>query len=133
MADKRKADSRTPMLEWIAAITGALLIAGLFGVIAYEGWRGGSDEAPAIELSVLRVAPAVDGYRVEIEASNRSGGTAQSLEVEGALSLPGMPAETSSVTLDYVPGHSRRSGGLYFRNDPRQGRLILRPLGYQVP
>lgn len=133
MAAKKTGPGQTPLLEWLAAGIGLALMLGLLGVIGWEALHGGPEEAPAIELSLRRIAPTPAGYVVEFEALNRAGGTAQSVEIEGALIQGGGPVETSSVTLDYLPGHSRRGGGLFFRRDPRHGRLELRALGFQTP
>jgi uncharacterized protein (TIGR02588 family) len=127
------AAGETPLLEWIAAGIGLALTLGLLGVIGWEALRGGPSEAPLVSLSVQRVMATGAGHIVEFEAVNATGGTAQSVEIEAVLTPPDGPPETSSVTLDYVPGHSRRTGGLYFRRDPRIGRLELRALGYQTP
>jgi uncharacterized protein (TIGR02588 family) len=37
------------------------------------------------------------------------------------------------LTLDYLPGRSERSGGLFFSRDPRVLRLVLEVHGYQAP
>ncbi|MGE0179360.1 MAG: TIGR02588 family protein [Sphingomonas sp.] len=133
MAAKEKKASGTPLLEWIAAGIGLALLLGLLSVIGREALRGGPTEPPAIEVSVRRIAATPSGYVVEFEARNIAGGTAQSVDVEGMLTSGGAPVERSGITFDYIPGHSHRSGGLFFRRDPRQGVLALRALGYQIP
>ena len=133
MAERKKGPPPTPWLEWASAGIGLALLLGLLGVIGWEALRGGPAEPPAIEVAVRRIAAAPGGYLAEFEALNRAGGTAQSVEIEGTLRGGGAPDETSSITLDYVPGHSRRYGGLFFRRDPRQGALELRAHGYQTP
>jgi uncharacterized protein (TIGR02588 family) len=125
--------ARTPLLEWIASGLGLVLLLVLIGVIGREALTGETDAPPAIEIRATSVAKAGSGYVVAIEAVNRSGGTAASVQIEGVLSDGGAPIETSSATLDYVPGHSTRSGGLFFREDPRRHRLELRALGFQTP
>lgn len=133
MAKRRNGPASASPLEWIAAAVGLALIVGLLAVIGWEAWRGEPGRTPEIEVRLVRIVASAGGFAVEIEAFNRSGGSAQSVEVEGELTGGGALDETSSVTFDYVPGHSRRSGGLFFRRDPRQGRLELRALGFQEP
>ena len=41
--------------------------------------------------------------------------------------------ETSSATIDYVPGHGAAEGGVFFSRDPRRMTLKIRPLGFQTP
>ena len=132
MAERRKA-AKTPALEWAAAGIGLLLLLALLATIGLEAISGETDEPPAIAVTAGLVAAAPGGYLVEIEATNASGATAASVEVEGALMAGGAAVETSSLTFDYVPGHSRRKGGLFFAEDPRRHRLELRALGYQEP
>jgi uncharacterized protein (TIGR02588 family) len=64
---------------------------------------------------------------------NLSPSTAAVVEVEGVLSRDGREVATSSMTLDYVPGHSERQGGLFFAQDPGAYDLELRALGYAEP
>lgn len=133
MAERRNGSAEASLLEWIAAATGLALLLGVLAVIGWEALHGDPGEPPTIALQVRRIAPSAGGFVVEIEAFNRSGGTAQSVEIEGALRGVSAPIETSSVSFDYIPGHSRRIGGLFFREDPRRHRLDLRALGYQEP
>lgn len=132
MAERRKA-ATTPALEWAAAGIGLLLLLAMLAIIGLEAARGETDEPPAITVMSGPVAAAPGGYLVEIEATNASGATAAAVEVEGALMAGQAPVETSSLTFDYVPGHSRRRGGLFFAQDPRRHRLELRALGYREP
>jgi uncharacterized protein (TIGR02588 family) len=129
----RKTQARTPLLEWIAAGVGLLLVLFVFGVIGREAVTGGNDEAPAIEVMVERITPSGPGYVVEFVARNRSGGTAAAVEFEGELKGDGTSIETSTAVIDYVPGNGRAEGGLYFSRDPRQYKLQIRPLGYLTP
>ena len=134
MARGRKAATvREPVLEWIVSALGLVLTIGIALVIGREALSGETTQPPAIEVRATRIVPQPSGYLVEIEASNRSGGTAAIVEIEGALMAGESEVETSGLTLDYVPGHATRKGGLYFRRDPRAHRLEVRALGYQEP
>ena len=130
---KPKKRAGTPLLEWVASATGLALTLGLLAVIGLEALNPETGQLPAIDVEVHRVVPAGSGFVVEIEAVNRSAGTAAAVEIEGALTSDGAPVETSSAMFDYVPGHSRRSGGLFFREDPRRHRIEVRALGFQTP
>jgi uncharacterized protein (TIGR02588 family) len=125
---------KAPLLEWIAAGVGLLLTLGMLTIIGLEALRGDTSRLPAIEVRATGVVmPAPSGFVVEIVAINRSGGTAATVQIEGTLNSGENAVETSSLTLDYVPGHAERKGGLFFTNDPRGHRLEVRPLGYQAP
>ena len=122
-----------PLLEWIAAGVGLVLTLGMMAMIGIEAWRGDADQPPVIEARATRITPTSSGFLVEVVAVNRSGGTAAAVQVEGALKSGDVAVETSSLTLDYVPGHAQRKGGLFFTRDPRNHRLEVRALGYQAP
>ena len=79
------------------------------------------------------VQPAGDGFVARIAGVNASPETAAAVQVEGVLSRGGEEVESATATLDYVPGHSEKRGGLFFAEDPREGDLRLRALGYQEP
>jgi uncharacterized protein (TIGR02588 family) len=54
------------------------------------------------------------------------------VRIEGAV--PGSDGpEFSSVTLDYIPGHSARKGGLFFTLNPQSEKFTLRAAGFAKP
>ncbi len=124
---KATAKSTPPLLEWVASVIGLLLILGVTAVIARDAFNGSADMAPDVSVSATRVRPSGSGFLVEFEARNASPVTAAQLTVEGRLP----DGETSTATIDYVPGRSVRRGGLFFSAEPRGVRL--RALGYQDP
>ena len=118
---------RPPLLEWIASGVGLLLALSVVTVIARDAVIGSADLPPDVTVIVLQVQSASSGYLLTFEARNSSPTTAAQVAIEGAL-----PAgETSTATIDYIPGRSARRGGLYFSTDPRGARV--RALGYQDP
>ncbi len=133
MARGRKEQASEPLLEWIAAAIGLLLTLGIVAVIGREAISGEAAQPPAIEVRAESLVPIQSGYRVGIAAINRSGATAADVQLEGRLMAGDTLVEASSLTLDYVPGHATRKGGLFFTRDPRRHRLELRALGYQEP
>jgi uncharacterized protein (TIGR02588 family) len=131
MAGTKKID--TPPLEWIAAGIGAVLLLFLIVVIGREALNGEAAQLPQIEVAVTGVEPAASGYVVSFEARNRTDGTAAAVEIEGVLKAGGAEIETSSATIDYVPGKGKATGGLFFHEDPRKADLEVRALGFQTP
>jgi uncharacterized protein (TIGR02588 family) len=123
----------TPALEWIAAGLGLLLTLAMLGTIGWEMIAGGGDRPPAIEARIERIVPTGGGYVVEIALRNESPATAAAVQVQGELTKPDGEVATSGATLDYVPGESTRHAGLFFKEDPRLGRLEVRTLGYAQP
>jgi uncharacterized protein (TIGR02588 family) len=64
---------------------------------------------------------------------NEGGTTAAGLTVEGELRDGTESVETSDSTIDYVPSHSERQGGLFFTLDPGEYEVQLRAKGYEMP
>lgn len=94
--------------------------------------RGGDEDPPWITVQVDSIIRRDDRYLIRIRVRNQGGSTAGSVVVEGMVGTGG-GVETSEVTFDYVPAQSERRGGLFFRQDPRARRLVLRPLAYTEP
>ncbi|MCE7798109.1 hypothetical protein LWE61_16310 [Sphingobium sufflavum] len=133
MKSNSSAVARTPILEWIAAVTGLVVLLFLLGAIGFDALQGGSRVPPDIRLDTHPAVKVGDRYLVTFDASNRGGATAAALEIEGQLTDHGQVIETSSSTIDYVPGHGAAQGGLYFEHNPRGMTVTVRPLGYQAP
>lgn len=120
-------------LEWAIAAIGLLLVVGTIALTLREAVRGG-DAHPAIVVHADSVIVlGASSYLVRFTAENRGERTASEVAVVGELRTAPDSTETSEVTLDYVPGGSRRRGGLFFRSDPRRGALQLRAAGFQDP
>lgn len=123
---------RTPLLEWLAAGVGLIVIVAVLGYVLWDGLQH-TDAPPAIAVRVVRVTPTPAGYVAEIEALNRNRTTAANVEVEGVLERGGREIESSTTTFDYVPGLGRRQGGLLFETDPRGFDLRPAVKGYVDP
>lgn len=123
---------QTPLLEWIAAGVGLVLILATLGVIGAEAFRS-DGSPPRFSIRAVAVAPTTGGYLMTIEVRNTGQSPAGSVVVEGRLDSPGGEQETSEATFDLVADQSAREGGLYFSRDPRQGRVALRTKSYVDP
>ena len=125
--------ARAPLLEWVASAIGLLLILSVLGFI---GWQALNDpsSSPAIIVEAKDVSLVPGGYRVIFHAQNTGGIAAVQVRIEGTLSAGNnQDSQTSSVILDYIPGHSSREGGLFFTQDPQAGNLALRASGFANP
>ena len=129
-SNKAKADS-TKQTRVLAAL-GLIFVLGSFGLMVRETVIAGKRVAQ-LSIAVGEIAPSTHGYRVNLVIENRGNATAAALVVEGTLRRNGKVVETSEATLDYVSAGSRRDVVLFFTNDPRQGDLVVRPLGYVEP
>lgn len=131
--EQRNSASQISRAEWAVAALGAVLVLATVIFLAVDLTRG-QTSAPAIALTVDSVMHTPTSFVVQIKAENLSGRTAAAARVVGTLlDASGQTVEASEVTLDYLPGNSARTLGLFFHTDPSRFRLNLRATGYQVP
>ena len=121
------------LLESVSAAIGLALVVAMLAFLAYGAARSRNDTPPIMRVEPVGLTAAGGQYIVEVELSNRSRSTGASVGVEGVLKRGGREVETSSATFAYVPGKSRRRGGLIFTGDPRSHVLELRVTGYERP
>ena len=121
----------TPILEWIAAAIGLIVLLATLGFVGSEAFRP-DERPPQIVVERLDVHQTADGYLVRVRAINRGGSAAAQVVVEGELKGGG-ERETAEATFDFIADHSSREGGLFFESDPRRGDLALRAKGYAAP
>lgn len=115
-------------VEWAVAIVGAALVLATLAVIAL-GVTNGNKSPPEIMVKITSVEILRSGYVVLFRAENRGGTTAADVTIEGRLEA----GEAATTRIDYLPPGSARGGGLFFKSDPRRGRLELVARGYQDP
>lgn len=72
-------------------------------------------------------------FRVDISLDNTGPNTAAAVRVVGEIISPTGEVEEAEVTFDYAPAESQTNGALYFRSDPRAGRLVVFPSGFTEP
>ena len=121
-----------PMLEWIAAGLGALVVLAMLAIIGSSAAKHDPRELPQLQVQARQIAAAGGGYGVRFTVRNDARRTAKQVEIEGELGI-GDTAETASATLDYVPGRSEREGALVFAEDPRGRPLELKVTGFELP
>src|SRR5690606_35910898 len=127
-----RAVEQTAWLERVASAVGLLIALAVIVLLARDLARS-TGSPPAVRVETGSVSTGAGGFAVEILARNESGAVAAGVEIEGVLRQGTQVVETARVTLDYIPGHSVRRGGLFFTHDPRALNLSVRPLGYAVP
>ena len=120
-------------LEWGAAAFGLVVAVLLLAIIGREAFVGREDAVPILSVQAQRVVQTPSGHIVEFVVQNSSSQTAAAVHVEGTIKGSTAEEETSSTTVDYVPGRSSAKGGILFTSDPRAGGLELRVTGYEIP
>jgi uncharacterized protein (TIGR02588 family) len=131
-AKGRQPRQAVPLLEWIVAAIGVLLVGGAIGYLVYHSMTRG-ETPPDIRVDAEQVLELAHGYVVQFRALNEGGSAAAQVTVEGELVGPDGATERAETVLDYLPPRSDRAGGLLFRSDPRLGELRLRATGYAKP
>ena len=129
----RKQPRRYPLVEWLSAAIGLVIVGTMFGFLAVEAVRQRDGIPPLMEPAVVGLVLANGHYVVEVEVKNVSRKTGAGVQIEGVLRRGGSDVETSTATIAYVPGESQRRAGLVFTRDPREYRLQLRVTGYERP
>jgi uncharacterized protein (TIGR02588 family) len=121
-----------PLLEWIVAGLGVLLVGGAIAFLLYHSMTRGQTP-PDLRAVAERVLDLDHGYVVQFRARNEGGSAAAEVTIEGELVAPDGRTERAVAVLDYLPPRSDREGALLFTVDPRQGELRLRATGYAKP
>jgi uncharacterized protein (TIGR02588 family) len=125
-------ESDTPPLEWAIACVGLMLVVTSVGFLLYKAiWKEASP--PQITVRVISIVPVQNGYLVQFETMNSGGSTAEGVVIGGELRRGAERVESSQTTVDYLPSNSKKAGGLFFTQDPRQFDFHARALGYEDP
>lgn len=118
-ARERARNARIARWEWVASAVAAAVVLGLVWMLLREAWSG-ADLPP--DLRVELEAPVVLDGRAHLRftLANRGGRTASAVGLTLQLRDGDAVVETRRLTVDYVPGRSRATGG-FFVDAPREG------------
>jgi uncharacterized protein (TIGR02588 family) len=121
-----------PLLEWLVAAIGALLVAGTIG---YLSWQALSRDQTSPDVRIVSEPPLAlqGGWLVRFRAINHGGEPVAELLVEGELRDSRGSIETAQAILDFLAPGSEAAGGLFFSRDPGELELRLRAKGYARP
>lgn len=130
--DGKGDESETPPLEWAIACLGLVFVVAALGLLIYKAiWREASP--PQITVRVISIVQVKNGYLAQFEAINQGDSTAEGVVIGGELRRGAEQVASSHTTVDYLPPNSKKSGGLFFTQDPRQFEFHLRAFGYEEP
>lgn len=130
--ENHKRHKNTPVLEWIIAAIGLILVVTVLGTTLY---RAVTEEStpPILEISVDSIVPIGNNWLVKFRVKNTGKQTAAALTIEGTLKRGTESVEISTATLAYMPANSQREGGLFFTKNPSEFELKIRASGYEKP
>ncbi|WGM31542.1 hypothetical protein [Brevundimonas sp. NIBR11] len=94
------------LLQIVMAGLGAALLFGALGVVLHGAL--GPATPPTFEVTEAGRSAVGDRIVLDIAVRNTGDRTAAAVEVEATA----MNGETASVTLDFVPGHSRKTASV---------------------
>ena len=118
-------------LEWSVFAASSLLIVALLGFLVYESLTIGN-APPDIQLEVGAPEQRSGYFAVPINATNKGDHTAEGVHIEVVLRGAGKE-ETGDFDIAFLPRRGSREAWVTFKNDPRQGTLEARVLGYEKP
>jgi uncharacterized protein (TIGR02588 family) len=127
----RKAQG-TSVIEWIAAGIGGLLFTIMIAYMIVAGMDD-KDGVPSIEIVSATPVRQGSAFIIKFEARNIGNQTASGLVVKATLSRGETEIETAEATIDYLPTGSTRSGGFFFKHDPKDYVLDVIPVSYADP
>lgn len=116
--------------EWVSGAIGLVLVVAALTLLLRQAAADATPPDVAVRLDSISAGRHV--YVVHFTAHNAGTEPAASVGIEGML-VDGADTLTAGATLDYLPGRSSRTGGLFFPVDPRTRELRMRALGYEQP
>lgn len=117
-------------LEWTVFAIGLMAVASTLAYLVYEGLTL-DDRPPQIEVRLGAPVQQADGYTVPVTVSNRGDRAAEGVIIK--VFLEGVETEEAEFEIAFLPRRATREGWVFFRQDPRGGKLAGRVLGYEQP
>lgn len=127
-----KDQRKTPALEWIFAVIGLVLVVSVIGFLVYQ-ITVNEGKPPSLQVRSYETVQSGSGFLVKFVIENAGDEAAADVTVVGELKNGQEDIETADVTVDYVPAHSEKRGGLFFNENPTNFELKLRAKGYNEP
>ncbi len=109
-----------PVLEWVVAVIGFLLVSANLTLL---GWRAIQEKTPPeFAASIDKIEQVKNAELVMIKIENRGGTPVANLRIKAKF---GSSEMTREVVIDYLPSHSSRQVGFVTKApDPASGLQI---------
>ncbi len=118
-------------LERTILSVGVILVSATLGILVYD-MVVIEDSPPAIVVSAGKIERGQQHYALYVTAMNNGRGAAQGVIIEIKLGKADNE-EKATLEFPFIPGNSTVSGWVTFRQDPSDGNLDFRVLGYSTP
>ena len=117
--------------EWLVLAVSLAAILTLVALLIYGGIT--EEDEPRLRIELATPVEHDGNWLVPFRLRNDGGIAATNVDVE--VSLTGLDGEptASTVTIAFAPGGSTVDGTVVFDQDPADGRLQPRILGYELP
>lgn len=129
---KNNERKKTSALEWLFAVLGLLLVVSVIGYLIYEIVTN-EKKPPRLNVKIGEIIANEHGFLVKFKIENTGDENATDVTVEGEATRAKESVEKSDVTIDYVPAHSEKKGGMFFKNDPHDFDFEIHAKGYNEP
>jgi uncharacterized protein (TIGR02588 family) len=135
MSEPTKGEEPKPpgALEKIATVISVLLIASLLAVLLWDATH--PNAPPAFEVTTGEFEPAGSVLRLPVHVSNTGDESAKSVVVHVELTQADTAVSESDVTIDWLPGRSKRDAiAVFSREDAKSAAGVRAEVrGYAVP
>ena len=134
---------RKNALEWTVFAISLVVVLGALGYLTYAAITDTNQPAIlVVELGEVEVQEAAADsaaaesaqqpplYNIPVTVHNLGEKTAEEVLVEVTLEVDGEEVETAELTIPLVPYQSTRAGMVAFKQDPREGQLTAKVVGY---
>ncbi len=129
---RRSETPATPVWEKIVGLVGFFVLCTGFAYLARAAVTE-NHAPPQFQFNVEEIKELGSGYLVKVEVANSGYESVAALQMEGRLEGSAQEPETNAIQVDYVPSQSSRKVGFFFQDNPENGKLSFRALGYQEP
>ncbi len=117
--------------EWTVFGFSTVLLICVISFLIYESVTIG-DTPPDIHVQIGTPEPRAGYFAVPVEATNKGDHTAEGVHIEVVLRAGGKE-ETADFEIQFLPRRGSREAWVTFKDDPSNGSLEARVLGYEKP
>jgi uncharacterized protein (TIGR02588 family) len=120
------------LAEWFTLGISTLLVVAVAGILAYEAMRGDSPFVPiSVEVMKDEAVKVGQQYVVPVQVQNRGAKTVRDLTLR-VKQNGGREQDGHELRIDYLGEGAEQRVYVYLQSDPREEKLEVRAVAYQV-